>query len=486
MKKTVLLIIVLLTTQLLQAQWTQIGQDIDGIGENDWFGITINLSADGNIMAVGSPNHNSLTGQVRVYQNIANVWTQIGSDLNGIGAVSLFGLTVSLSADGSILAVGEGDSFSGHTAVYQYLAGDWVQIGDNITDGAGQEISLSADGSTLVVGSYMENGSTGVVRIFENQAGTWTQIGGNLLGEANEDHFGFYVSINADGSIIAASAYLNDNNGEDAGNVRVYENLSGTWTQVGNSLEGENAGDRFGCQINLNNDGSILAIGADSNDGNGTDAGHVRVFENLSGTWALIGDDLEGESAGCRFGTGVNLNSDGSVLVVGSGYDDDNLTETGYVQVFRNQSGSWVQIEENIYGEAAMDRFGSTVELSSDASILAVGAFRNNNSAENAGHVRVYSDGPLSVKNINFISSDIIYPNPAREQLTINISAFAGISSQTVEIYNMQGQLVKQSNASKDYFSSVRNDEIQIDISDLENGVYIVRVDKQTKKLIIE
>ena len=66
--------------------------------------------------------------------------------------------------------------------------------------------------------------------------------------------------------------------GADAGHVRVYKNVSGTWTQVGSDIDGEVANDESGYSVSLSSDGSIVAIGAYLNDGNGTSSGHVRVI----------------------------------------------------------------------------------------------------------------------------------------------------------------------------------------------------------------
>ncbi len=63
----------------------------------------------------------------------------------------------------------------------------------------------------------------------------------------------------------------NDGNGPIAGQVRVYENISGTWTQVGSDIDGEAAGDYSGRSVSLSSDGSTVAIGANLNDGNGSD-----------------------------------------------------------------------------------------------------------------------------------------------------------------------------------------------------------------------
>ena len=53
-------------------------------------------------------------------------------------------------------------------------------------------------------------------------------------------------------------------------------------TQIGMDIDGEAAGDRSGYSVSLiKSDGNTVAIGAHSNDGNGTDAGHVRIYENI-------------------------------------------------------------------------------------------------------------------------------------------------------------------------------------------------------------
>ena len=48
--------------------------------------------------------------------------------------------------------------------------------------------------------------------------------------------------------------------------------------QLGADIDGEAAGDASGWSVSLSSDGTILAIGARLNDGNGADSGHVRVL----------------------------------------------------------------------------------------------------------------------------------------------------------------------------------------------------------------
>ena len=45
--------------------------------------------------------------------------------------------------------------------------------------------------------------------------------------------------------------------------------------------------------MSLSSDGSKVAIGAPGNDGNGSNAGHVRIFENIGGSLSQIGLDID-------------------------------------------------------------------------------------------------------------------------------------------------------------------------------------------------
>ena len=82
---------------------------------------------------------------------------------------------------------------------------------------------------------------------------------------------------------MAIGAIDNDGNGNSAGQVRIYENIAGLWTQIGNDIDSEAAGDRFGYSVSLSSDGSIVAIGAILNAESGINAGHVRVYNFITG-----------------------------------------------------------------------------------------------------------------------------------------------------------------------------------------------------------
>ena len=111
-----------------------------------------------------------------------------------------------------------------------------------------------------------------------------TQIGADIDGEAVNDRSGYSVSLSSDGTTVAIGAYGNDGSGTDAGSVRIYKNVSGTWTKIGADIDGEAAGDFSGESVSLSSDGTTVAIGARPNAGSGFNAGSVRVYQNVSGT----------------------------------------------------------------------------------------------------------------------------------------------------------------------------------------------------------
>jgi Flp pilus assembly pilin Flp len=333
---------------------TQIGVDIDAEAVNDNSGYSVSLSSDGSIVAIGSPNNvgsGDFSGQVRIYKNSNNMWTQIGNDINGEAA----------------------------------------------SDQSGRSVSLSSDGNTVAIGAHYNDGNgyhSGHVRIYENLSGTWTQIGTDIDGEAAGDSSGWSVSLSSDGSIVAIGALYNDISWqlEDSGHVRVFKNTSGDWMQIGADINGEAADDWSGYSVSLSADGNTLAIGAPNNDGNGDGSGHVRVYKNNSGVWTQIGNDINGEAAFDQLGKSVSLSSDGSILAVGAPGNSNNGMQSGHVRVYKNNLGVWTQIGDDINGEAAFDLSGGSTSLSEDGSIVAIGASQNADNGTESGHVRVYKN----------------------------------------------------------------------------------------------
>ena len=188
-----------------------------------------------------------------------------------------------------------------------------------------------------------------------------TQIGNDIDGLAAGDHSG-YVSFSSDGTVVAIGGPGNDDAGADAGHVRVFENSTGNWVQIGNTITGEVAGDNFGASLSLSSNGSILAIGAPYNDDGGFSAGQVQVYENISGTWTQVGSSFIG-STGLNLGSAVSLSNDGSVLAL--------ATVTGLTSAYENNGGNWTQIGSDI--QISTTYPVKYMKLSGDGTTIALG-----------------------------------------------------------------------------------------------------------------
>ena len=222
--------------------------------------------------------------------------------------------------------------------------------GENSGDLSGHSVAITANGNIVAIGAIENNdgGSrSGHVRVYENLNGTWTQIGEDIAGETVDDRSGWSLALSADGSIVAIGSDLNNS---WKGQVEVYENVGGAWTQIGEDIEGENFQDISATSISLSDDGSIIAIGAPRSDGIANNSGHVRVFENLGGSWMQIGQDIDGEQEQGRLGNAVSLNGEGNIVAIGASQNDENGTNTGEVKVYENIDGTWTQLGGDING----------------------------------------------------------------------------------------------------------------------------------------
>ncbi len=405
----------ILSTQLVFSQWTQMGGDIDGEAIIDISGYSVSLSNDGNIMAIGSSYGNvNDSGHVRIFQFDGSNWNQIGSTINGEANVDLFGSSVSLSGNGNRLAVGAprndgGGIDAGHVRTYEFDGLSWNQVGSDIDgessfDRSGSSVSLSNDGNHLAIGAPENDdggGLSGHVRIFQFDGSNWNQVGGDIDGESVSDRSGSSVSINGNGSRVAIGAAENDGNGANSGHVRVYEFDGLNWNQIGVDIDGEAAEDESGTSVNLNYNGDRLAVGAPFNDGNGASSGHTRIYEFDGANWNQLGSDIDGEAAGDLSGHAVTFNNDGSRLAVGAIENDDSGNRAGHVRVYDFDGGSWIQTGDDIDGESIDDFSGTSLSMSSDGNLLAIGGPYNDGdtgmNSDNRGHVRVYSYLNLAV-----------------------------------------------------------------------------------------
>ncbi len=363
MKKIYLLLLISVMSLSNYAQWTQLGADIQGVAELDEAGYGVSMNGDGSIVAV-SAYLNDLggnnAGQIRIFQLDDGNWVQMGQD------------------------------------IYGENSGDLTR-----------EVSLSDNGMRVAVGGQLNDDSgteAGNVRVFEFTGETWTQLGSDLDGENEYDWFGSSVSLSGDGQRVAVGAHKNDGNGEDAGHARVFEYNDGDWIQLGVDLDGEAAGDSFGHSVCLDFSGNRLAVGGYLNSGGGSGSGHVRVFDYGLDSWNQIGADIDGDAAEDNSGVSVGINYNGSIVAVGAYRNNGNGFDSGQVRVFRFELGSWVQLGSDIYGSDFLNYFGLRLAISNDGYRFIAGSPPNDDNGTNSGNARVFSYPSPCTSSSNSIS----------------------------------------------------------------------------------
>lgn len=365
----------------------RMGGDIDGEAAGDNSGVGVALSSDGSIMAVGAYNNDgngANSGHVRVYQWNGTAWNQLGDDINGDAAQDAAGYTVALSSDGSIVAFGAPSSNTGHIRIYKWNGNAWNQLGGDIIggaegDGTGYSLALSSDGSIIAIGAPFHNSMKGYVRIYKWNGNEWNQMGHDIDGAASFDAAGYSVALSSDGFTVAVGAHYHDSY---KGHVRVYQ-FDGIWNQLGSDIDGQEY-DVSGRKVSLSSDGSIIAISAVNHD---SAKGTVRVHKWDGNTWNQRGGDIDGEAASDYSGSDVALSSDGSIVAIGADRNDDGGVDSGHVRVYQWNQTAWNKLGGDIDGDAENDASGYSLSLSSDGSIVAIGAFRHDGEK---GHVRVY------------------------------------------------------------------------------------------------
>lgn len=344
--------------------WTRLGQTIYGNATGDQFGLSVDITADGTTIICGSPRYQvaSVPGYVRVFKLVSDsdigtdTWVQIGQNITGKTDSNWFGTSVSISDNGETITIGApwnngvNGERSGHVRIY-HIDDDrtnWGQIGDDIDgdaadDELGSSVSLSANGTTVVIGAPYAGVNeiwTGGVKVFriDIARSSWEQLGESIYGDNDRDLFGISVDITHDGNTIAIGSLGYDG----LGYVRVFylegnDDIGiGDWKQIGQNITGEAKGDGFGRSVSLSDDGETIAIGAFLNNGiHGEDSGHVQVYRMYDSEleWKKLGEDIDGEVANGQSGHAVSLSGDGDTVAIGSPNYFDYINEMYVGQV---------------------------------------------------------------------------------------------------------------------------------------------------------
>ena len=176
----------------------------------------MSLNNDGSRIAVGSYGFSSATGKVSIftYNTGTSTWSAPAVVGQGTAGADNYGISISLSASGDLLLVGSpGDtSQSGKAYVYIYTTGSWglsTSVSGGSSDGLGQGVSVSPSGNRIAIGRPGYSSGTGYVDVLTYNTGTstWGTTNSYFTGPAGSN-LGSAVALSDQGADLVAGAPL--------------------------------------------------------------------------------------------------------------------------------------------------------------------------------------------------------------------------------------------------------------------------------------
>ena len=218
---------------------------------------------------------------------------------------------------------------AGRAYVFTFTGGTWSGPVELVADAAvvparlyGIAVAISGDGTTITVGASHDAGAnaTGNVYVFTQSGGLWTQTGDLSTGvaTAEQDSFGASVSLNETGSVALVGAPGVDI-GAGVGAAFVFTLAGGVWSTPTELVGPSPAdGDGFGSAVALSANGLWLTVGAPYRSvGTHPGAGAVYVYGFSGGTWtgpSVLTAAIAADNAG--FGWAVAIDTGGNRAVV--------------------------------------------------------------------------------------------------------------------------------------------------------------------------
>lgn len=129
----------------------------------------------------------------------------------------------------------------------------------------------------------------------------WNPVKNDIRGQGLDDRLGYGLdngngmALSGDGTTIAAASRYNDGTYHDGGQVRIWQDTPFGWEPVGQELQGDHGGSHFGWSVDINHDGTVVAIGSIRHIGQkGNYQGMLRVYSLVDGfpmgKWQPLGE----------------------------------------------------------------------------------------------------------------------------------------------------------------------------------------------------
>ena len=180
-----------------------------------WFGFSVAMGRDGSDIIAGAPLQNSFKGGAYIFSRSGAGWVQTAALPRHRGDGE-FGHSVDISHDGDVAIVGspEGQGFAGAAYIYRLGAAGWRQsetISPPATSAAGDFFGFSAalghDAETAVIGAPDYKGFIGAAYVYSLISNAWVQTAVLTATDGVPgDNLGFSVAMARDANTVAVGA----------------------------------------------------------------------------------------------------------------------------------------------------------------------------------------------------------------------------------------------------------------------------------------
>lgn len=268
-------------------QWVEHGQQLKASTQDDYFGDAVSISSDGRHLVVGAPSRGDTCGIVSMYyMNSSFAWEAISTDGRCLMGSGVDELGSSVAIGGDVYAIGapfSSDS-DGYVCIFRRrglnrvefeakLSGQTFTFGFGGSSEFGRSISLSDDGSTIAIGGThygtQQQEKTGRVVIYRHSDGEWKPLGQPLIGDKPFDYFGRSIALSRDGKCVSIGAdqrpsgFL-ENAAQNLtkfgpGYVRSFCFDGFGWISKGDLIGGSD-GDKFGLSLAVSSDWTRMAV----------------------------------------------------------------------------------------------------------------------------------------------------------------------------------------------------------------------------------
>jgi hypothetical protein len=338
---------------------------------------------------------------------------------------------------------------------------------DNPDTGFGKTISF--DSGLLLVG--LPNEGQGLVRTFQTGQSDEMLSASDLLGEQEASGFGWSVDVSGTIAAIGSPFLFIVDTPTEAGGVYVYEYSGSNWSQVGETLRGDEdlfaANEAFGSSVSVavTETSYRVVVGAPVSNLDDFEIGRVYTFEwpiKDGSAWAgMESTALLGERAGDRFGSSVAISKDGSMFVAG-GPGGDLHDEPGLVFVYQYVGESSTEAWEMVFsisGTEGNERFGASVAiLSANGDTFAIGA---PDYESGSGRVVVYRRGDDGV--YQKLGSDIVGERGESLGETNTLSGSSNGDSVQIVVGTAKGKVVRYDYSAQSQSWSMMYEELDLD-----------------------